>query len=539
MARTDSNSPSKAVAKRKRRLSIYSTPARLFWAVLGGSVASLAWPTDGLWLAVFVALPLLWFSIRHLKFWPALWVGLVGGFAFYCVQLPWLSIYLGPAPWLALSLLEAIIFAIGMAMTAIIWRHVERFGLIASAAALATVWAAREWASTHVPYGGFPWSTLSQTQSESPLAKWVFWGGFELLSFVVAFIAAVILLTVLRLAPNVKAWRTPAINLGLIALLFAVPLATNPPTGAEAGTFTFAAVQGNANAGLFSNVTPGGILDKHVAATNGLTKLLKQRGSGAARPSVIIWPENSADLSPLYDGVAAAKVRGVINKFKLPLILGTYRFDDANNVYNTSLYIATNGVLKGKYDKQKPVPFAEYVPDRDFWYSLAPDLIGLIKHGYSAGHTDGLYKVHNAKLGIEICFEIAIGEVSHSLVAHGAQVLVVQTNSADFGHSAEMYQQAAYAKLRAIETGRALVGISTVGVSAVYLPDGTVIDSLAEFKPGVMVQTVPLRTSQTPEYWLNSWLVALFNLGALLMFALALLVEARNKRSAKPLESTN
>ena len=515
------------------KLNIYSKPARIVWAVLGGSLASLAWPTDGFWPAIFVALPLLWFSIRHLRFWSALWIGLIGGFAFYLVQLPWLSIYLGPAPWLALSLLEAMIFAVGMAMTAAVWPHIERFGIFATAATLAMFWSAREWASTHVPYGGFPWSTLSQTQSESPLAKWVFWGGFELLSFVVAFISALVLLTVIRWAPNVTAIKTPAISLSVIAILFAVPLATLPPTNAEAGKFTFAAVQGNANAGLFSNVTPGGILDKHVAATNELSAILKQRGAAAPKPSVIIWPENSADLSPLHNGVAAAKVRGVISKFKLPLILGTYRFDEADNVYNTSLYIGADGQLLGQYDKQKPVPFAEYVPDRDFWYSLAPDLIGLIQHGYSAGHTDGLYQVNDAKLGIEICFEIAIGEISHSLLSHGAQVLVVQTNSSDFGHSAEMYQQAAYAKLRAIETGRALIGISTVGVSAVYAPDGSIIESLPEFKPGVMVQTVPLRTSQTPAFWLNGALVALFNLGSLLMFALALLVEARKKRTAK------
>jgi apolipoprotein N-acyltransferase len=531
----------------KAKLTIYSIPARILWAVLGGGIASLAWPADGFWPAIFVGLPLLWFSIRHLGFWSAHWIGLIGGFAFYCIQLPWLSIYLGPVPWLALSLLEAIIFAIGMAVTALVWRLASRFGTLASAAALATVWVSREWASTHLPYGGFPWSTLAQTQSESPLAKWVYWGGFDLLSFVVAFISAIVLLGVLDLSRKMRlpsssktaAVRSSAVNLGAVAICLAIPLATTPPTGAEAGNLTFAAVQGNANAGLFSNDVPGSILDKHVAATDKLSDILAQRGSGAPKPSVIIWPENSADLSPLYSGTSAAKVRGVIDKFKLPLILGTYRFDSQNNVYNTSLFYGSDGNLLSHYDKQRPVPFAEYVPDRDFWYSIAPDLVGLITHGYSAGHSDGIYRLGNAKLGIEICFEIAIGEVSHSTVDHGAQVLIVQTNSADFGHSAEMYQQAAFAKLRAIETGRALISVSTVGVSAVYAPDGRVIETLPEFAPGVMLQSVPLRTSQTPAFWLNSFFVTLFNLGSLLMFALALLAVARKRQSAKKLESPN
>ena len=518
-------------------------PARVLWALLGGGLASLAWPTDGIWPIIFVALPLLWFSVLNLRFWSSLWVGLIGGFAFYCVQLPWLSIYLGPAPWLALSLLEAIIFAFGMAVTATVWRLVSKFSNLVAATTLAVIWAAREWASTHLPYGGFPWSTLAQTQSESPLAKWVFWGGLELLSFVVAFIAAITLLTVLNLpkAHNNRRFfsratlRSAALNRAIVAFCFAVPLATTPSVGAEAGTLTFAAVQGNANAGLFSNDVPGSILDKHVAATNQLSRLLAKPG---AKPSVIIWPENSADLSPLYSGVAAAKVRSVINKFKLPLILGTYRFDSSNNVYNTSLFIGVDGKLRGHYDKQKPVPFAEYVPDRDFWYSIAPDLIGLISHGYSAGDRDGIYRIGKAKLGIEICFEVAIGEISHSSVAHGSQVLIVQTNAADFGHSAEMYQQAAFAKLRAIETGRALISVSTVGVSAVYSPDGTVLDSLPAFKSGVMLQSVPLRNSKTPAFWLNSFFITVFNFSSLLLFALALLQVARKKWSQEKLESS-
>ena len=42
------------------------------------------------------------------------------------------------------------------------------------------------------------------------------------------------------------------------------------------------------------------------------------------------------------------------------------------------------------------------------------------------------------------------------------------------------------------------MNISTVGVSLIFLPNGQVIDQLPIFEPGVMIQTVPLRTSITP-----------------------------------------
>ena len=42
------------------------------------------------------------------------------------------------------------------------------------------------------------------------------------------------------------------------------------------------------------------------------------------------------------------------------------------------------------------------------------------------------------------------------------------------------------------------MNISTVGVSKVFLADGSIVDQLPIFEPGVMVQTLPLRTSITP-----------------------------------------
>jgi apolipoprotein N-acyltransferase len=151
-----------------------------------------------------------------------------------------------------------------------------------------------------------------------------------------------------------------------------------------------------------------------------------------------------------------------------------------------------------QYDKKRPVPFAEYVPDRDFWYQLAPDLIGLVSRGYAFGTRDGIFEFEGNSLGVLICFEIAIDEIGRELVSDGAEIILSQTNNADFGRSDETFQQAALARLRAIETGRTIVNISTVGVSLIFLPNGQVIDQLPIFEPGVMIQTVPLRTSITP-----------------------------------------
>ena len=81
---------------------------------------------------------------------------------------------------------------------------------------------------------------------------------------------------------------------------------------------------------------------------------------------------------------------------------------------------------------------------------------------------------------------------------YGAQVIVAQTNNADFGYSEESVQQLAIARLRAIESGRTVVNISTVGVSAIIRPDGTIQSSLPAHQRGAMTQDVTLSSSSTP-----------------------------------------
>jgi apolipoprotein N-acyltransferase len=98
-----------------------------------------------------------------------------------------------------------------------------------------------------------------------------------------------------------------------------------------------------------------------------------------------------------------------------------------------------------------------------------------------------------------ICFEIAYDSLVTSSVRAGAQLLVVQTNNATFGHSAETYQQLAMSKLRAVEHARTVVQVATSGKSAIIGPDGRMLaESGPLFSADVLVRTVPLSNSTTP-----------------------------------------
>ena len=97
----------------------------------------------------------------------------------------------------------------------------------------------------------------------------------------------------------------------------------------------------------------------------------------------------------------------------------------------------------------------------------------------------------------------------------GAEVYMFQTNNADFRGTDENLQQLAFARMRAIETGRSVVNLSTVGTSQVIAPDGTTIDGLPADEAGHMLTDVPLRTGLTPAVVAGEGIKILLGWGSL------------------------
>ena len=124
--------------------------------------------------------------------------------------------------------------------------------------------------------------------------------------------------------------------------------------------------------------------------------------------------------------------------------------------------------------------------------------VDLVERDMVAGGGNGLLTQTPYPVGDVICFEIAYDSLVTSSVRAGAQLLVVQTNNATFGHSAETYQQLAMSRLRAIEHARTVVQVATSGKSAIIGPDGaTVAESGPLYSADVLVRTVPLSGSTT------------------------------------------
>lgn len=469
---------------------------RIPLAALAGLLTYPLFPRLGIWVLVFPVIALLYLAVSGLKFWRATFVGFIGGIFFYVSHIYWISQYLGPEPLIALALLQSFFFALGLGLAG--WASTKLRALltgqklaIAQAASFAMIWTAREHVSTHYPYGGFPWSRLSMTQSDSVLGHWVFWGGLPLLTFILVLVTVAVFEYL-----HFSVIRIRLIGAATALAVLLIPASFTPlSSSAENGSIKIAAVQGNANAGLFSNNQPGTFLRHHIETARKFLATEKVF-------DVMVWPENAVDVDVLHNaGQRQLMTDFVNNEVKKPLIFGTSTYREGK-LYNSSILWLPKDENVDWYDKQRPVPFAEYVPDREFWRKISP-LVDLIQVGYSFGTRDGNFVLGNENLGTLICFEIAVDEVINTLVRDDAQLILSQTNNADFGHSDEAYQQLAIAKLRAIESGRSLVNVSTVGPSAVFLPNGDTLQYIEPFTAGTMIAEVPLRTGKTPAYFVS------------------------------------
>jgi apolipoprotein N-acyltransferase len=112
--------------------------------------------------------------------------------------------------------------------------------------------------------------------------------------------------------------------------------------------------------------------------------------------------------------------------------------------------------------------------------SLAKKISPLVNQvdDFSPGNGQKTFTIGRARVAPVICFELIDDEIL-SEAAKNSNILVVQTNSATFGTSAESAQQLSITRIRAIEHSRNIASVSTTGFSAIIDFEGKVAQQTA------------------------------------------------------------
>jgi apolipoprotein N-acyltransferase len=489
-----------------------SRPAALPWALLaalaGGLALTAAFPPLGVWPLAPLGPALLVVALWRRSLRASLVIGLLFGLALFVPLLSWL-INLAWYAWGALALAEAVIFALLTVGQQVLLR------LPAWPVAVAGWWVAAEALRGRWPYA-FPWGRLAMSQAGAPTAPWTAIGGAPLLSFLLALAGTT--LAWLLLTRGTARRAVPALAFSAaagLALAGGLLPVDNVPPGTP--TATIAAIQGNVPhaRNLPDLLRATTVTANHAQATERLAA--EVRAGTRPAPDLVIWPENSIDLDPGRYPVVYATISAAVRAIDRPVLVGEVLQNPLRNVGQ----LWTPGRGPGPmYVKRQLVPFGEYIPFRGL-LSHITSLVALQPHDFTAGRRPVVFRIGKIRLGDVICYEIGFDSLVRSEVTAGANLLTMQTNDASFevdGQTGESLQQLAMARMRAVESDRAIVVASTTGVSAVIAPDGAVLARTGTWRQAVLDERVPLvstvtladRVGQWPEYVITGLTLAAF-----------------------------
>ncbi len=512
----------------------FSAPWALLLSVAGGLVLYASFPPVGAWPLAVLGPALLVVALTGRSLRGSFGCGLAFGLALFLPLLSWLINEAWYA-WAALAGALAVIFA----LLAIGQRLLLRLPFWP--AAVAGWWVCVEAVRDRWPYA-FPWGRLAMSQSVAPDVRWVAVGGAPLLSFLLALTGAMLARAGLCYLggsdppqtppdhggagrppgrrwrgagrhpvrrwggagrPSGRVWGAVLAAVVTGGLVLAGGLLPVDPTGG-APTVQVAAVQGNVprarNLPLLLNDSE--VTQNHVAATLKLAAEVKAGRLPA--PALVVWPENATNQDPRQNPAIYAELAATVDAVGQPVLVGEVLQDPQRNV--GQLWVPGRGPTT-IYVKRELVPFGEYIPFRGIISSFS-SLPSLQPVDFTPGHQAVVFDVGKIKLGDVICYEVGFDNLVRSEVTAGANLLAVQSNDADFeidGQLGETGQQTARARIRAIESDRAVVYASTTGESTIIAPDGAMIAHSGVWQQAILDARVPLVSYRTLADRVGAW----------------------------------
>lgn len=466
---------------------------RCLVAVLGGLLLAAAFEPVGLAVLLPVGVAAWLGSLRGLAPSRAWLPSLVFGISFIFAVMVWMRA-VGTDAWLAMCAIEAAFFA--------------PLGSLAAAATrgrwwpwwTAVAWTGVEYLRSVWPFSGMPFGRLAFATADTPWSAALPWVGMTGVSLVVALTGTGLVWAALRVRERPA--RVIAVAVGSAAALLAVGLL--PSTTSVTGRISVAVVQGNVpGSGTDVVAVHPEVTRNHVERTLDLAQEIQD--GAAARPDLVVWPENSTAVDPFSDGVRQ-QISSAVDAVGAPVLVGAMVDGPTpEHVLNQGI-VWRPGIGGGdRYTKRHPVPYGEYVPFRgEPWMPSTYGRLREIPRDMMSGARTTPLRTGTAAVAGAICFDIAYDDTLPDQLANGADLVTVQTSNAMFVDTGQIDQQFEITRLRAIETGRWVAVAAINGVSGVVSPDGVAVATVGAREAGTLVEEVELREGRTPAVVLGA-----------------------------------
>lgn len=186
-------------------------------------------------------------------------------------------------------------------------------------------------------------------------------------------------------------------------------------------------------------------------------------------------------------------------------------------VFNSCLWIDTSENLD-VYHKSMLVVGVEKTPYPKIFGAFNIDLGGVAGNLGSQAERS-VYSHNDVNTSTAICYESIYGEYYTEYIRRGAEFMFVITNDGWWGNTAGHVNHMNYARLRAIETRRAIARSANTGISAIIDARGDIVDSLGWWQQGVVQGRLEGDDRITPYVKYGDFVARI----SLLIFALSIL----------------
>ena len=459
-------------------------------ALPAGALLVLVFPAPSWWwLAWFALVPLLLLvraaPTRREAMVRAWW----GAAAFVMSTQYWLLPDIGPAIVLMGALLGALWLPWGWAVHRLLGGPVTGRRTAAALLVVPSAWICAEAARSWQSLGG-PWALLGASQWREPavLASASLGGvwltGFLLVAANTALVAAVL---------HRRWWPSATALLVAGACAATGPvwdaLRTEPPV---TGTVRIAVVQ-------------PGVLDSPAAREAAEEAQTARVGPGS---DLVVWGESSVGSDLSGDPALVTRLQALSATAGTDLLVNVDAPSSSGGGWYKQAVLIGPGGVAGTYEKNRLVPFGEYIPLRPL-LGWTADLSKAAPTNRQRG--EGIVVLHTRSLAFAplICFESAFPDMSRNEVAKGAQLIIYQSNTSTFQGSWGQSQHASLAAVRAAETGRPAIQAALSGVSAAFDAQGRQLAWYSSSYQGAFTVAVPLTSGTTPYDRAGDWVLAL------------------------------
>lgn len=401
-----------------------------------------------------------------------------------------------------LALLLTLIFVMALALLPAIQCGLYQrfFSRVSPVWSFPAIWVLFEWLRSWL-LTGFPWLYLGNALVDSPLSSWLPVGGVYLGSFLLVMSGSLLF----QLSQQKLRLRT--LTSWLVLLFAGAHLLNNiqwtlPSTR---GGQEVALVQGNIDQ---NEKWQARYRQRFLDLYHNLT--LDVQNSG-----LIIWPETAVPLLYRYSDSYFASVLADLPP-DTALISGIPQQSNPEQsnpeqgqqaqFYNS---IVVKGAGEGLYQKQKLVPFGEYVPLESLLRG-AIQFFNLPMSNFVAGQADQpLLKAKGFSIAPFICYEVVYPDFVRKQALE-SDLMITISNDSWFGHSVGPLQHLQMAQVRAAENGRYMLRSTNNGVTAIIDPKGRIQVSAPQFEEAIVRGEVTAMVGRTPFAQTGSWPLIIF-----------------------------